>query len=96
MKKLFLIIVMILTNLGYSQQFTIEELRKIDLKLRNYTILSQQNILLQEKVILLEYKLNEYEKKNNWVERNKLYIGFLGGIIFSYSMFYLTIKFLRD
>lgn len=79
-----------------NAQFTDEKLQKIDLMLRNYTILSQQNILLQQKIDILEWKNKEYleiiEQQDSWWNRYKFEIGI--GVIFTFSTTYLAIYFL--
>ena len=96
LKKCLVISLLMTFVVDYSfAQFTDKELQKIDLKLRNYTILSQENILLQEKIKVLDWQVKEYEKvlkkENSWYERNKFVIGFGVGCLFSFSSVYLAI-----
>jgi len=95
LKKCLVISLLMIFVSTSNAQFTTEELQKIDLKLRNYTILSQQNILLQQKISVLEWKCNQFqdiiETQNSWWERNKFYVGFGCGIVFAFGVTYLAI-----
>ena len=81
-----------------TQQFTDEELQKIAIKLRNYTVISNQLNLCQQKNAILEYEIQQYQSlvtiignQNTWWERNKFYIGFGCGIAFTLGITYLAI-----
>lgn len=80
---------------GFAQ-FTDDELRKIDLKLRNYTILSQELKLREKQIEILEWQIKEYkkiiDKKTGWWDRHKFEVGFGCGFIFCLGSIIGTLK----
>jgi len=94
---------LLILNGKYSfGQFTDEELRKIDLKLSNYSILSQENILLREHIKIIQNENIELKKliKEQYNKKgekfyNSFWFGFAVGLILQTVDIYLVFNVMK-
>ncbi len=100
LKSLIVVIsLLLILESVYSQEFTEEELRKIDYKLRLLEIVTQENRILKEEVSLYKWQAKRYRemiedmREESWLDRHKFEIGFICGILFTWGTgYFLVIK----